>query len=154
MQLRTAMALGLMLLAPLAVRAMSVEGALALEPVEVSEHRDAHGHVGIMLTFKRLPLDRNQVPLTREDVRAILAAFEKVYGQQSRYPCRITPPERGWRVRRGIISVPIPRIGRSRFVSMIFRMIARPGLFAALDELAKDICSPGSKLNRLSTKTP
>ncbi|PTL76051.1 AHH domain-containing protein [Vitiosangium sp. GDMCC 1.1324] len=58
----------------------------ALAPVEVREYDGGWGRKGVQLTFKRLPPDREQAPLTREDGRAIVAAFEAEYGKQEPLP--------------------------------------------------------------------
>ncbi|HYO58311.1 hypothetical protein [Archangium sp.] len=86
MPLRALIALSLMLLVPASARAAPQGPASLLAPVTASQHRDEHGHVGVLLTFKPLSPDRSQAPLSREDVRAILAVFEAVYGQQEPLP--------------------------------------------------------------------
>ncbi|PTL78236.1 AHH domain-containing protein [Vitiosangium sp. GDMCC 1.1324] len=50
------------------------------------EYDGGWGRKGVQLTFKRLPPDREQAPLTREDGRAIVAAFEAEYGKQEPLP--------------------------------------------------------------------
>lgn len=74
-------ALLLALLVPREVRA----GALETKPIEVRETRDAHGHAGVLLTFKRHSPEQ-QAPLTLQEVHLLLAAFERRYGRQKPLP--------------------------------------------------------------------
>lgn len=76
-------------LIPMLARGASLNRVL--EPVEVREYDGGWGRHGVQLIFERLPPDREQGALTREDVQAIRAAFEEVYGEQEpllspRYP--------------------------------------------------------------------
>jgi len=66
--------------------ARSAPPGRALEPVEVREYDGGWGRKGVQLIFKRLPPDRDQGALTREDWQAIRAAFEEVYGKQEPLP--------------------------------------------------------------------
>lgn len=58
----------------------------ALEPVEVREYDGGWGRKGVQFIFERLPPDRDQGALTREDGQVIRAAFEEVYGKQEPLP--------------------------------------------------------------------
>lgn len=88
MPVRYPLVLFLLILLPITARAASSEGQImrVVIPVDARGHWDLQGDYSVSLTFPIRPLTPKDVaPLSAEDVRAILNAFEGVYG-------RVPPP--------------------------------------------------------------
>ncbi|HYO55120.1 AHH domain-containing protein [Archangium sp.] len=89
MPLRSLLALLLLVLLPVTARANAMEGQVfRVEiPVDARGHWEPQGGYSVSLTFPLRPLTpKDMAPLSHEDVRAILTAFEGVYGKVAPHP--------------------------------------------------------------------
>ncbi len=106
---RSSLAILLLLLLPLTARANAMEGRVIRVEIPVDargQWSPQRGH-SVSLTFPLRPLAPQEVArLSREDVRAILMAFEGVYGERENPACaRDLPPHVEERIRQDYMSL-------------------------------------------------